>query len=76
MIISCCCCHLVQEMLDESDQSVPVLESCDPARQQSLAAEAEVDAMDAEQTFPTEQELVVAEEERGLSAPVIVISVA
>ena len=38
-----------------------VLERCDPELQTSLASEAVVDVMDAEQTWPTEDELNVAE---------------
>ncbi|KAG7249048.1 hypothetical protein CRUP_022072, partial [Coryphaenoides rupestris] len=43
---------------------VRVLMKADPARQESLRAEAEVDHMDGEQTWPTEEELHEAEESR------------
>ena len=40
---------------------VRVLMKADPARRESLQAEAEVDPMDGEQTWPTESELLEAE---------------
>ena len=40
---------------------VGVLERCDPGLQTSLDAEAQVDMMDAEQTWPTAEELRIAE---------------
>lgn len=43
------------------DAPVRVLMKADPARQESLRAEAEVDPMDGEQTWPTEDELHDAE---------------
>ncbi|KAG7272190.1 hypothetical protein CRUP_036904 [Coryphaenoides rupestris] len=46
------------------DAPVRVLMKADPARQESLRAEAEVDHMDGEQTWPTEEELHEAEESR------------
>ncbi|KAM9451873.1 pre-rRNA-processing protein TSR1 homolog [Salvelinus alpinus] len=44
--------------------SVRVLMKADPARRESLQAEAEVDPMDGEQTWPTDTELLEAEEAR------------
>ncbi|KAJ3590941.1 hypothetical protein NHX12_008889 [Muraenolepis orangiensis] len=44
--------------------SVRVLMKADPLRRESLQAEAEVDPMDGEQTWPTETELHEAEEAR------------
>lgn len=41
--------------------SVRVLMKADPARRESLQAEAEVDPMDGEQTWPTDTELLEAE---------------
>lgn len=38
-----------------------VLMKADPSRRESLQAEAEVDPMDGEQTWPTETELLEAE---------------
>ncbi|CAL8362492.1 unnamed protein product [Merluccius merluccius] len=43
---------------------VRVLMKADPSRRESLQAEAEVDPMDGEQTWPTETELLEAEEAR------------
>ena len=41
---------------------ISVLEKVDPERQESLQAEAEIDPMDAEQTWPTEDELAQADQ--------------
>uniref|UniRef100_A0A3P9P0Z5 TSR1 ribosome maturation factor n=1 Tax=Poecilia reticulata TaxID=8081 RepID=A0A3P9P0Z5_POERE len=49
---------------DESEAPVRVLMKADPSSRESLQAEAEVDPMDGEQTWPTEQELLDAEEAR------------
>ncbi|MBN3318895.1 TSR1 protein, partial [Atractosteus spatula] len=46
----------------EMEQEVKVLMKADPARQESLEAEAALDPMDGEQTWPTESELQEAEE--------------
>lgn len=43
------------------DEDVKVLARADPALQQSLQSEVEPDAMDGEQTWPTEEELRQAE---------------
>lgn len=48
----------------ENEASVRVLMKADPSSRESLQAEAEVDPMDGEQTWPTEQELLDAEEAR------------
>uniref|UniRef100_A0A8C8INW4 Pre-rRNA-processing protein TSR1 homolog n=1 Tax=Oncorhynchus tshawytscha TaxID=74940 RepID=A0A8C8INW4_ONCTS len=45
-------------------ESVRVLMKADPARRESLQAEAEVGPMDGEQTWPTDTELLEAEEAR------------
>lgn len=56
------------EMMDgadgdiNGDRSVRVLMKADPEERESLQAEAEVDPMDGEQTWPTEAELEEAEE--------------
>ncbi|XP_023660690.1 pre-rRNA-processing protein TSR1 homolog [Paramormyrops kingsleyae] len=57
------------EMLDEVTQAedsaaVRVLMKADPSCRESLQAEAEVDPMDGEQTWPTDSELLEAEEAR------------
>ncbi|KAM4589684.1 pre-rRNA-processing protein TSR1 homolog [Fundulus diaphanus] len=49
---------------DESEVPVRVLMKADPSTRESLQTEAEVDPMDGEQTWPTEQELLEAEEAR------------
>ncbi|TNN73207.1 Pre-rRNA-processing protein TSR1 [Liparis tanakae] len=46
----------------EDEAPVRVLMKADPSRRESLLAEAEVDPMDGEQTWPTEGELLEAEE--------------
>uniref|UniRef100_A0A1A8EPX9 Pre-rRNA-processing protein TSR1 homolog n=1 Tax=Nothobranchius korthausae TaxID=1143690 RepID=A0A1A8EPX9_9TELE len=54
------------EMQDggENEAPVRVLMKADPSCQESLRTEAEVDPMDGEQTWPTESELMEAEEAR------------
>uniref|UniRef100_A0A1A8UP90 Pre-rRNA-processing protein TSR1 homolog n=1 Tax=Nothobranchius furzeri TaxID=105023 RepID=A0A1A8UP90_NOTFU len=54
------------EMQDggENEAPVRVLMKADPSCQESLQTEAEVDPMDGEQTWPTESELMEAEEAR------------
>ncbi|KAA8594086.1 pre-rRNA-processing protein TSR1 homolog [Etheostoma spectabile] len=54
------------DMLDgvEAEAPVRVLMKADPSCRESLQAEAEVDPMDGEQTWPTETELLEAEEAR------------
>ncbi|XP_047246733.1 pre-rRNA-processing protein TSR1 homolog [Girardinichthys multiradiatus] len=47
---------------DENEAPVRVLMKADLSNRESLRAEAEVDPMDGEQTWPTEQELLEAEE--------------
>lgn len=42
-------------------QTIKVLERADPAKQESLDSENVPDPMDAEQTWPTEEELKMAE---------------
>lgn len=48
---------------DGSEDAAPVrvLMKADPSSRESLQAEAEVDPMDGEQTWPTESELLEAE---------------
>ncbi|XP_045930527.1 pre-rRNA-processing protein TSR1 homolog isoform X2 [Micropterus dolomieu] len=48
----------------EDEAAVRVLMKADPSVRESLLAEAEVDPMDGEQTWPTESELLEAEEAR------------
>ena len=43
-----------------------MLAKCDPSRQQTLVTEAEVDPMEGEQTWPTEEELREADEAAAL----------
>lgn len=45
----------------EAEAPVRVLMKADPSSRESLQAEAEVDPMDGEQTWPTESELLEAE---------------
>ncbi|XP_013867928.1 pre-rRNA-processing protein TSR1 homolog [Austrofundulus limnaeus] len=54
------------EMQDGDENEVPirVLMKADPSCRESLQSEAEVDPMDGEQTWPTETELMEAEEAR------------
>ncbi|XP_072320426.1 pre-rRNA-processing protein TSR1 homolog [Eucyclogobius newberryi] len=47
-----------------TEETTRVLMRADPSRRESLQAEAEVDPMDGEQTWPTEAELLEAEEAR------------
>ncbi|XP_062328893.1 pre-rRNA-processing protein TSR1 homolog isoform X1 [Osmerus eperlanus] len=48
----------------EDVESVRVLMKADPSRRETLQTEAEVDPMDGEQTWPTDSELLEAEETR------------
>uniref|UniRef100_A0AAX7V1L9 Pre-rRNA-processing protein TSR1 homolog n=1 Tax=Astatotilapia calliptera TaxID=8154 RepID=A0AAX7V1L9_ASTCA len=50
--------------MQENEAPVRVLMKADPSNRESLQAEAEVDPMDGEQTWPTESELLEAEEAR------------
>ncbi|XP_039987550.1 pre-rRNA-processing protein TSR1 homolog [Xiphias gladius] len=54
------------DMLDAGEEEAPVrvLMKADPSRREGLETEAEVDPMDGEQTWPTETELLEAEEAR------------
>ncbi|KAM9853646.1 pre-rRNA-processing protein TSR1 homolog [Aulostomus maculatus] len=54
------------DMQDGSEEDAPVrvLMKADPSHRESLQAEAEVDPMDGEQTWPTQTELLEAEEAR------------
>ncbi|KAK7883120.1 hypothetical protein WMY93_029294 [Mugilogobius chulae] len=53
------------DMIDGgTEETTRVLMIADPTRRESLQAEAEVDPMDGEQTWPTEAELLEAEEVR------------
>lgn len=52
----------------EMDEDVKVVARADPAKQQSLISEAEVDPMEGEQTWPTEEELAEADEAAALLA--------
>uniref|UniRef100_A0AAV2J1V5 Pre-rRNA-processing protein TSR1 homolog n=1 Tax=Knipowitschia caucasica TaxID=637954 RepID=A0AAV2J1V5_KNICA len=53
------------DMIDGgAEEPTRVLMRADPSRRESLQAEAEVDPMDGEQTWPTEAELLEAEESR------------
>ena len=46
---------------DTNSEQAKLLQKVDPEKQVSLVSEAEVDPMDAEQTWPTEEELEQAE---------------
>lgn len=51
--------------LDSENQAViRVLERCDPTKQESLDSENIPNPMDAEQTWPTEEEMETAEKEQ------------
>uniref|UniRef100_A0AAX7U6S4 Pre-rRNA-processing protein TSR1 homolog n=1 Tax=Astatotilapia calliptera TaxID=8154 RepID=A0AAX7U6S4_ASTCA len=54
----------MQVVVAENEAPVRVLMKADPSNRESLQAEAEVDPMDGEQTWPTESELLEAEEAR------------
>lgn len=54
------CLHFLQDA-GEEEAAVRVLMKADPSCRESLQAEAEVDPMDGEQTWPTESELLEAE---------------
>ena len=43
------------------EEDVKTIAVADPSKQESLVTEAEVDPMDAEQTWPTDEELKQAE---------------
>lgn len=55
----------------EGAETVRVLERSDPAKQESLISENEVDPMDAEQTWPTKEELQDAKEEQKVIISVL-----
>lgn len=50
----------------ESDEQlyIKVLERCDLAKQESLDSENVPDPLDAEQTWPTQEEIEIAEQEQ------------
>lgn len=50
--------------LDNGKTVTRILEKADPTKQESLVSENVVDPMDAEQTWPTAEELRMAEEEQ------------
>lgn len=50
--------------MESDDEKIRILEKADPAKQESLDSENVVDPMDAEQTWPTADELKQAEEEQ------------
>lgn len=55
-------CYFSSQSTDmNEDSAVHVLETADPARQMPLESEADVDPMEGEQTWPTEQEIKDAE---------------
>jgi len=55
-----------KDNLCEMEEDVKVIAKCDPSRQQTLVTEAEVDPMEGEQTWPTEEELREADEAAAL----------
>lgn len=51
--------------MDTDEKSVTrLLEKCDPSKQESLESENVPDPMDAEQTWPTEEEMQTSEGEK------------
>lgn len=57
-----------KESMDTDDKYViRLLEKCDPAKQESLDSENVPDPMDAEQTWPTEEEIQMAQEENKVN---------
>ncbi|XP_044750830.1 pre-rRNA-processing protein TSR1 homolog [Coccinella septempunctata] len=51
----------------EEKRVLTVLERCDPSKQESLESEIIPEPMDAEQTWPTEEEIRMAEEEQKIN---------
>lgn len=49
---------------ENSTRTIRILERCDPAKQESLDSENIPDPMDAEQTWPTQEDYEMAEKER------------
>lgn len=60
------------ESVEMADQSPKVLEKADPLKQESLQSENVPDSMDAEQTWPTPEELAEAEESSNASKKKVV----
>lgn len=55
--------------MDTDDKNVVrLLEKADPTKQESLDSENIPDPMDAEQTWPTEEEMQIAQEENKVSS--------
>lgn len=50
-------------------QTIKILERADPSKQESLDSENVPDSMDAEQTWPTEEELKMAEDAQKVTLP-------
>jgi len=57
-----------EENTCEMDEDIKIIATADPSKQQSLISEAEVDPMEGEQTWPTEEELKEADEAAALLA--------
>lgn len=54
-------------MDDDSKTYVKILAKCDPSKQESLDSENIPDPMDAEQTWPTNEEIEMAEKEQKVT---------
>lgn len=57
-----------EDDLCEMDEDIKIIATADPAKQASLISEAEVDPMEGEQTWPTDEELKEADEAAALLA--------
>lgn len=51
----------------EGDRVARIVAKCDPNKQESLDSENVADPMDAEQTWPTEEEMKMVEEQRKVT---------
>lgn len=54
--------------VENSTRTVRILERCDPAKQESLDSENIPDPMDAEQTWPTNEDYEMAEKDRQVGS--------
>lgn len=53
--------------MDMDENVTRLLEKCDPSKQETLDSENVPDPMDAEQTWPTEEEMQTANEENKVT---------
>lgn len=49
--------------MDTDETVIRLLEKCDPSKQETLESENIPDPMDAEQTWPTEEEMKMAQDD-------------